>query len=163
MLKKHFQILKWYKDLKEFLLRLRKVVGTFVSNVSWKDKRIWLPDIYNLKKMGKSISFNLLRWEVAEKKFKDMFSPELMSLPKNPYSIPTLFFKDFFFWCGAFLKSLSNLLQHCFCFMLWIFELQVMWDLSSPTRDRTCTHCIGKRSLSTWTNLTLHTINHPNL
>ena len=48
--------------------------------------------------MGKSISFNLLRWEVAEKKFKDMFSPELMSLPKNPYSTPTQFFKDFFFY-----------------------------------------------------------------
>ena len=32
-----------------------------------------------------------------------------------------LFFKDFFFWCGLFLKSLLNLLQYCFCFMFWFF------------------------------------------
>ena len=25
------------------------------------------------------------------------------------------------FWCGLFLKSLLNLLQHRFCFMFWIF------------------------------------------
>ena len=31
------------------------------------------------------------------------------------------FFNFFFFWCGPFLKSLLNLLQHCFCFMLWFF------------------------------------------
>ena len=27
-----------------------------------------------------------------------------------------------FFWCGSFLKSLLNLLQHCFCFMFWFFD-----------------------------------------
>ena len=27
----------------------------------------------------------------------------------------------FFFWCGPFLKSLSNLLQFYFCFMFWVF------------------------------------------
>ena len=26
-----------------------------------------------------------------------------------------------------------------------------MWDLSSPTRDRTCNPCIGRRSLKHWT------------
>ena len=30
------------------------------------------------------------------------------------------FFKDFS-WCGLLLKSLLNLLQYCFCFMLWFF------------------------------------------
>ena len=25
------------------------------------------------------------------------------------------------FFCGPFLKSLSNLLQYCFCFMFWFF------------------------------------------
>ena len=28
----------------------------------------------------------------------------------------------FFFWHGPFLKSLLNLLQHCFCFMFWFFD-----------------------------------------
>ena len=32
-----------------------------------------------------------------------------------------LFFKDFFFWFGPFLKSLLNLLQYCFCFLFWFF------------------------------------------
>ena len=31
------------------------------------------------------------------------------------------FFKFFFFNCGPFLESSSNLLQHCFCFMFWFF------------------------------------------
>ena len=54
-------------------------------------------------------------------------------------------------WFTKVLKSLLNLLQYCFCiFMLMVFCLQGMWDLSSPTRDRTHTPCIG-RSLNHWT------------
>ena len=44
-----------------------------------------------------------------------------------------------FFWCGPFLKSLLNLLQYCLCFMVWFFRLCGRWDLSSLTRDQTCT------------------------
>ena len=32
-----------------------------------------------------------------------------------------------------------------------VFWPQDMWDLSSPTRDWTCTPCIGRRSLNHWT------------
>ena len=35
--------------------------------------------------------------------------------------------------------------------MFWFFWLQGMWDLSSPTRDRTHTPCIGRQSLNHWT------------
>ena len=56
-----------------------------------------------------------------------------------------------FFWCGPFLKSLLNLLQYCFCFMLWFFGHWGMWDLSSPTRDWTHTPCIGRQTLNHWT------------
>ena len=38
-----------------------------------------------------------------------------------------------------------------FFFMFWFFWLQAMWDLSSPTRDRTCTPCIGRQRLNHWT------------
>ena len=31
--------------------------------------------------------------------------------------------------------------------MFWFFGLEA-WDLSSPTRDLTCTPCIGRRSLN---------------
>ena len=64
----------------------------------------------------------------------------------------TTFLKTFFFWCGPFLKSLLNLLQYCFCFMFCgFFWPRGMWDLSSPTRDRTLTYCIGRRSPNHWT------------
>ena len=56
-------------------------------------------------------------------------------------------FKDFFFNVGHFFKKpLLNLSQCCFCFMFWLFWLQVTWDLSSTTRDWTCTPCIGGKS-----------------
>ena len=52
--------------------------------------------------------------------------------------------------CGPFLKSLLNLLQYClFLFMSWF--LRGMWDLSSPTRDRTLTPGTGKCSKTHWT------------
>ena len=41
-----------------------------------------------------------------------------------------------------------NLLQYCFCFMFWLFWLRGMWDLSSPTRDRTHTPCLRRQSLN---------------
>ena len=36
--------------------------------------------------------------------------------------------------------------------MFWSFWPRGMWDLSSPTRDRTRTPCIGRRSLNHWTS-----------
>ena len=56
-----------------------------------------------------------------------------------------------FFLCGPFLKSLLNLLQHCFCFMFWFFWLRGMWDLNSPTRDWTQTPFTGRQILNHWT------------
>ena len=47
----------------------------------------------------------------------------------------------FFFWCGPFLKSLLTFLQYCFCFIFWP---QGIWDLSSLSRDRTLTPCVGR-------------------
>ena len=36
-------------------------------------------------------------------------------------------------------------------FYVLVFCPRGMWDLSSPTRGRTCTPCIGRRSLNHWT------------
>ena len=44
-----------------------------------------------------------------------------------------------------------NLLQYCFFFYVLVFWPRGMWDLSSPTRDRTLTPCIGRQSLNHWT------------
>ena len=40
-----------------------------------------------------------------------------------------------FFWCGPFLKSLLNLLQHCFCYMSWFFDrgMLALWPGIKPT------------------------------
>ena len=51
-----------------------------------------------------------------------------------------------FLWEFLFEKNLY-LLQYCFCFMIWFSGIN-MWDLRSPTRDRTHTFCIGKQNLS---------------
>ena len=36
-------------------------------------------------------------------------------------------------------------------FYVLVFWPRGMWDLSSPTRDRTRTPCIGRQSLNHWT------------
>ena len=46
----------------------------------------------------------------------------------------------------VFFKSLLNLLPCVLVFGSW-----GIWGLSSLTRDRICTRCIGRRSLSHWT------------
>ena len=53
--------------------------------------------------------------------------------------------EDFFlFWETFFIELVTMLLL----FYVLVFWLQGMWNLSSLTRDRTCIHCIGKRSLN---------------
>ena len=61
------------------------------------------------------------------------------------------FFKIFFGVDNYFLKTLLNLLQYCFCFTFWFIWPCDMWDLSSPTRNWTCTPCTGRQSLNHWT------------
>ena len=36
--------------------------------------------------------------------------------------------------------------------MLWFFGHMILWDLSSPTRAWTYTHCTGRQSLNHWTS-----------
>ena len=38
-----------------------------------------------------------------------------------------------------------------FMFFEVVFGPRGMWDLGSPTRDRTCTPCTGRQSLNHWT------------
>ena len=54
--------------------------------------------------------------------------------------------------CGPIFKSLLNLLQYCLfyvCFFFFFFCYEAY--LSCPTRDRTCTPCIGRWNLNHWT------------
>lgn len=54
------------------------------------------------------------------------------------------FFK-IYFWCRPFLKTLLNSLQHCFCFLIFFFFWPwVVWGISSPTKDWTCSPCHWK-------------------
>ena len=55
------------------------------------------------------------------------------------------------FWCGPFLKSLLNLLQYCFCFMLWVFGCQACGILA-PLRRTEVTPCTERWSLNHWTS-----------
>ena len=59
-----------------------------------------------------------------------------------------------FFWMWTVKKkSILNLLQYYFCFMVFCFFLafwpQNMWDLSSPARGRTCASALKGEVLIT--------------
>ena len=57
------------------------------------------------------------------------------------------FFKDLF-WSGPFLKPVLNFLQYCFCFIFWVFFGYQACEILAPWPGiRTCTPCIGRRSL----------------
>ena len=66
------------------------------------------------------------------------------------YPVLIIFKVFFLFWCGPLLKSLFNLLQYCFSFMLWFVWPRGIWDPSSPTSVWTCTLCFGRPSLNHW-------------
>ena len=46
------------------------------------------------------------------------------------------------------IEFVTILLIFFYVLVFWLFG---MWDLSSPTRDRTRTPCIGRQSLNHWT------------
>ena len=64
----------------------------------------------------------------------------------------SFFFFLRFFWCGLFSFFSFNLI----CYNIASIFLNVsfwpwgMWDLTSATRDQTCTPCIGRRTLLYW-------------
>ena len=63
--------------------------------------------------------------------------------------ITSFFFKIFLIWTifKVFIEFVTILLL----FYVLIFWPRGMWDLSSPTRDRTPTPCTGRQSLNHWT------------
>ena len=65
------------------------------------------------------------------------------------------FLKRFVFPCGPFLKSLLNLLQYCFCFMVCFCGVFFFFFLATrhegsyfPDRGWTHTPCIGRKHLN---------------
>ena len=64
---------------------------------------------------------------------------------KNPFIMFFGFFFKIFFLCGPFSKSLLNLLQYCFCFMLWFFGRNACGILASqPEIEPTPVHWKAK-------------------
>ena len=64
-------------------------------------------------------------------------------------SFQDFFFYDFLMWTifNVFIEFVTMLLL----FFVLIVWPRGMWDLSSLTRDRTLTPCIGRQSLDHWT------------
>ena len=56
---------------------------------------------------------------------------------------PFSFYKDFF-WMWTIFKVFIEFVTILFLFYVFVFWPQGMWDLSSLTRDRTCTPGIGR-------------------
>ena len=62
-----------------------------------------------------------------------------------------VFLKDFFPPHGPFFKVFMEFVTILLLFHVLVVWLQGMWDLSSLTRDQTCTPCIGRQTLNHWT------------
>ena len=70
-----------------------------------------------------------------------------------PYFLQWIYY--FFFFLKIFLmwnifKVFTEFVTISLLFYVLVFWPRGMWDLSSLTRDRTCTPCIGRRSLNHW-------------
>ena len=55
-------------------------------------------------------------------------------------NILTFYFPIFFlktFWCGPIVQSLLNLLQYCFCLLLWLFGPEACRTLAPPLEIKT--------------------------
>ena len=61
------------------------------------------------------------------------------------------YFKIFFFSMWTIFKVFIEFVTILLLFYVLVFWSRGMWDLSSPTRDRTRTPCIGRQSLNHWT------------
>ena len=61
------------------------------------------------------------------------------------------FLSCIFFVMWTIFKVFIEFVTILLLFYVLVFWPQGMWDLSSPTRDRTHTPCIGRQSLNHWT------------
>ena len=80
----------------------------------------------------------------------DSFMPSNNKCKHYSHSPPTtLFLKNFLLWTifNVFIEFVTILLL----FYVLVFWPEGMWDLSSPTRDQTCTLCLGRPSFNRWT------------
>ena len=62
--------------------------------------------------------------------------------------IGVLFFLRFFFLMWVIFKVLTECVTISLLLYVLVFWPQDMWDLSSSTRDQTCTPCFGRQSLN---------------
>ena len=62
-----------------------------------------------------------------------------------------LFFTEGQLLYSIVLVSAKNISMKLLLFYALIFQPQSIWDLSSLTRNRTCTPSIGRQSLNHWT------------
>ena len=68
-----------------------------------------------------------------------------------PHSFFFFFNFFFFFLMWTTFKVFIEFVTILFLFYVLVFWPRGMWDLSSPTRDRTHTPCTGRRNLNHWT------------
>ena len=113
-----------------------------VMLVKWM--KIWLHPYRNLEK-GKILVT-----------FTENCRCSFLMLHQNLTSGSFFFFKkDFFFFFlmwTIFLKVFIEFVTTLLLFYVLVFWPQGMWDLSSQTRDRTRTPCIGRQSPNLWTS-----------
>ena len=78
------------------------------------------------------------------------------AFPVSVSASSALFFRIIMSFCFFFLmwtifRVFIEFVTILLLFYVLVFWPRGIWDLSSPTRDRTCTPSIGRRSLNQWT------------
>ena len=80
----------------------------------------------------------------------------LCTLPLCHCCFSFLRFLFFLFWLWIILKVLTEFVTSWLLVCILVFWPRSMEDLSSPTRDQTCTLYIGRQSLNHWTTWEIH-------
>ena len=93
---------------------------------------------------------------MAQMLWEKSFKTNMYSLLKHKWDIicialQSAFFQSEFYLFFNFFKVFIEFVTILLLFYVLVFWPRDMWDISSPTRDRTRTPWIGRRSLNHWT------------
>ena len=94
-------------------------------------------------------SFDLLNFHLL--KIMKSFGHKLLLLSQISLILSTCKFFKKIFWCRSFFTVFIKSVTILLLFYVLVFWPWGMWDLSSPTKDWTCTPCIGRQDLHHWT------------
>ena len=128
---------------------LKKETTTHSSIVAWRIP--WIDEPGGLQSMGSQRISHSWVTNTSTYVYIECVFVYVCVVPSN-YLCFT-FFKDFFMWITFWmsLKSLLNLLQHCFCFTFWFWGQEACGLLAPQPGIEHATPALEMQSLNHWT------------